>query len=78
LFLAAWTRPLEADAVSIAAFDALRAEIGRTIESSVLEARLIEGEVLVIDHGRILQGRKALEPNSRRRLRRFRTTRRWR
>ena len=71
LFFASWITPAEADAHSLAAFGALRAEIERRTETQVQEVRLAEGEVLVIDNGRMLHGRRALPPASRRRLRRF-------
>jgi|GEM_PF-1097403 len=71
LFFASWIKPLERDPHSLAAFDALRAEIERRTTSHVQEVRLAEGEVLVIDNGRLLHGRGALQTSSRRRLRRF-------
>ena len=71
LFFAEWIKPLEADPASGSAFAALRAEIARRSESHVQEVRLAEGEVLVIDNGRLLHGRKSLAGASKRRLRRF-------
>lgn len=71
VFFAPWIKPLEADAHSAAAFAALRTEIQRRTETHVQEVRLNEGEVLVIDNGRMLHGRRALQSASRRRLRRF-------
>ncbi len=71
LFFASWIRPVEAGAHSVAALDALRAEIERRVQSDIREVRLSEGEVLVIDNGRMLHGRGSLPQASRRRLRRF-------
>lgn len=75
LFFASWITPIESDAFSLDAFAALRDEINRRCESHILEVRLAEGEVLVIDNGRLLHGRKALASSSKRRLRRFWITR---
>lgn len=71
LFYAEWIKPIEADPHSGAAFDVLKAEVRRRTESHVEEFRLGEGEVLIIDNGRYLHGRRALAGESRRRLRRF-------
>lgn len=75
LFFASWIRPLENDSFSLEAFAALKGEIDRRSESDVFDIRLTEGEVLVIDNGRLLHGRKAIAPTSKRRLRRFWITR---
>lgn len=71
LFYADWIKPIEVDPHSGAVFEALKAEIRRCTESHVEEFRLSEGEVLIIDNGRYLHGRRALAGESRRRLRRF-------
>jgi hypothetical protein len=71
LFFASWISPMERDPHSLAAFNTLRAEIERRTTSHVQEVRLAEGEVLVIDNGRLLHGRGPLAHASRRRLRRF-------
>ncbi|MBX3360103.1 MAG: TauD/TfdA family dioxygenase [Phycisphaeraceae bacterium] len=71
LFYADWIKPIEADPHSGMAFDALKAEIGRRTQSHVEEVRLSEGEVLIINNGRYLHGRKPLASDSQRRLRRF-------
>ena len=71
LFFAPWLKPVEADAHSIAALDLLRAEIERRTTTHIQEVRLDEGEVLVIDNGRLLHGRGPIDTTSRRRLRRF-------
>lgn len=75
LFFAEWIKPLEADPASSAAFAALRVEIARRSASHLQKVRLSEGEVLVIDNGRLLHGRKGLAGASKRRLRRFWITR---
>ena len=56
-----WIKPVEANAHSAAAFAAFCAEIERRTEMHVQEVRLNEGEVLVIDNGRMLHGRRALQ-----------------
>lgn len=75
VFFAPWIKPLETDALSTGAFATLSAEISRRCECAVEEVRLKEGEVLIIDNGRLLHGRKGLNADSRRRLRRFWITR---
>jgi hypothetical protein len=75
LFFASWIKPMESDPFSLKAFAALREEIDRRCESHAFEVRLAEGEVLVIDNGRLLHGRKGLASSSKRRLRRFWITR---
>lgn len=71
LFYADWIKPIEADPHSASAFEALKAEVRRRSESHVEEFRLCEGEILIVDNGRYLHGRKALSSGSVRRLRRF-------
>lgn len=71
LFFASWIKPIESDPYSLDAFAALRDEINRRCESDVQEVRLSEGEVLIVDNGRLLHGRKGLASASKRRLRRF-------
>lgn len=71
LFFASWITPVEQDNWSIEAFEALRKELHRLAETEVLRVRLDVGEVLVIDNGRFLHGRKAIGASSSRRLRRF-------
>lgn len=71
LFYASWIRPVETDAVAVEAFNELKAAIERRETTELQEVRLTEGEVLVIDNGRMLHGRRAVAPNSSRRLRRF-------
>jgi hypothetical protein len=71
LFFACWIKPVERDPHSLAAFDSLRGEVERRTVSHVQEVRLSEGEVLIIDNGRVLHGRGAIARESRRRLRRF-------
>jgi len=75
LFFAEWIKPIEVDPRSSSAFTALREELARRAESHVQEVRLAEGEVLVVDNGRLLHGRKGLASMSKRRLRRFWITR---
>lgn len=71
LFFASWIKPIESDPHSLDAFVALRDEINRRCENSVQEVRLAEGEILIVDNGRLLHGRKGLASASKRRLRRF-------
>lgn len=71
LFFASWIKPVERDPHSLAAFDTLRDEIDRRASTHIQEVRLSEGEVLLIDNGRVLHGRGAIALGSRRRLRRF-------
>jgi hypothetical protein len=69
LFFAPWLRPVERDAGSLYAFERLLSELAECAKTSVLEVRLEEGEVLIVDNGRWLHGRRSLPPSSRRRLR---------
>lgn len=71
LFFASWIKPIECDPHSASAFEALKAEMIRRSETHVQEVRLTEGEVLIVDNGRLLHGRKGLATSSKRRLRRF-------
>jgi len=75
LFFASWIKPIESDPHSLSAFEALKAEMMRRSETHVQEVRLSEGEVLIVDNGRLLHGRKGLLSASKRRLRRFWITR---
>jgi len=71
LFFAEWIKPIECDPHSASAFAFLRDEMLRRADSHVQEVRLSEGEVLIVDNGRLLHGRKGLGSVSKRRLRRF-------
>lgn len=71
LFFASWIKPIESDPQASSAFAAMSAEVLRRCESHVQETRLSEGEVLIVDNGRVLHGRKGLPAASKRRLRRF-------
>lgn len=71
LFFASWISPVEQDTNSIHAFETLKKELDRLAQTQVMRVRLAVGEVLAIDNGRLLHGRRAIEGNSSRRLRRF-------
>ncbi len=71
LCFAPWLAPQVQDADGRRAFDTLAHRIEATAVEWTIDVRLEEGEVLVIDNGRMLHGRRAIAPDSDRRLRRF-------
>lgn len=71
LCFAPWLRPIENDPGILSAFAWMETEVARMSEEAVQAVRLNDGEVLVVDNGRMLHGRSGLNPASRRRLRRF-------
>jgi len=71
VFFASWLNPVESDPHSTGAYEALRREVDRLASQHTTAVRLDEGEVLLIDNGRILHGRGPLSATSNRLLRRF-------
>lgn len=71
LLFAPWLRPTDTDPRSTGAFDALCREVVAASSTQHLSVTLAEGEVLIIDNGRMLHGRGPLPPGSERLLRRF-------
>jgi len=71
VFFASWLSPVESDPQSTNAYETLRRQVDRLSSQLTTSIRLEEGEVLVIDNGRILHGRGPLSETSDRLLRRF-------
>lgn len=69
-FFAPWLEPVGADKRSFEVVTRLRAALVAAQESAT-EVRLTPGQLLVVDNHRVLHGRRALQPGSRRHLERY-------